>query len=112
MDDQLTSNHAIEAAAELTNWLNSIDTLYMSIDLDCFPSYEAPGVSAPASRGVAYEVIEPLVKLAASSGKLAVADVAELNPSHDIDNRTARLAARLVYVIANTAGHTASTDLR
>lgn len=102
LDDHMTANHAMEAAAALTNWLATIETLYMTIDLDCFPSHEAPGVSAPATRGVSYEVVEPLVRLAASSGKLAVADVAELNPSHDIDNRTARLAARLVYVIANT----------
>ncbi len=103
LDDHLTPSHALEAAAELTNWLATIETLYLTIDLDGFPSHEAPGVSAPATRGVSYDVVEPLVRLAASSGKLAVADVAELNPSHDIDNRTARLAARLVYMISNTA---------
>jgi arginase family enzyme len=29
-----------------------------------------------------------------------MADVAELNPRHDLDGRTARVAARLVYEIA------------
>ena len=34
-----------------------------------------------------------------ASGKLLHADVAELNPSFDIDNRTARVAARLVNTL-------------
>jgi formiminoglutamase len=34
-----------------------------------------------------------------ASGKLLHADVAELNPAFDIDNRTARVAARLVSIL-------------
>jgi formiminoglutamase len=34
-----------------------------------------------------------------TSGKLAVCDVAELNPGFDVDNRTARTAARLIHRI-------------
>jgi formiminoglutamase len=32
--------------------------------------------------------------------KLLVADIAELNPRHDTDGRTARTASRLVYELA------------
>ena len=39
---------------------------------------------------------EAIVLQAAVCGKLRVADVAELNPSFDIDNRTARVAARII----------------
>jgi formiminoglutamase len=45
---------------------------------------------------VALEVVEPILDLVAASGKLRLADIAELNPAHDIDGRTARVAARLV----------------
>jgi formiminoglutamase len=34
-----------------------------------------------------------------ASGKVIAADIAELNPQYDIDHRTARLAAALVYII-------------
>jgi formiminoglutamase len=63
----------------------------------------APGVSAPAARGVALDVIEPIIDAVAGSGKLRLADIAELNPALDIDQRTARVAARLVARVLETA---------
>lgn len=75
------------------------DHLYLTIDLDVLPAAEAPGVSAPAARGVPLALIEPLIELIRDSGKLRLADLAELNPSRDIDGRTARVAARLVHLL-------------
>jgi formiminoglutamase len=36
---------------------------------------------------------------AAQSVKLLAIDIAEVNPRHDIDSRTARLAARIVHAL-------------
>jgi formiminoglutamase len=80
-----------------------VDHLYLTVCLDVFPAAAAPGVSAPASLGVAPALVERLLDVVVSSGKLRVADVAELNPRQDIDARTARLAARLVARIAEGA---------
>ena len=41
----------------------------------------------------------PAADIAAASGKLRLLDIAELNPSLDVDNRTARTAARLIHRI-------------
>jgi formiminoglutamase len=57
----------------------------------------APGVSAPAPMGVPYSVIEALACRVKRSGKLRVADIVEINPDFDIDNHTARVAARLAW---------------
>ena len=84
----------------LQNFLAGVDCAYLSICLDVLPASVAPGVSAPAACGVALDVIETLIREVKQSGKLAVADVAELNPDFDQDNRTARVAARLVHHIA------------
>jgi formiminoglutamase len=84
---------------QLQNFIDDCDVLYLTIDLDVLPASEAPGVSAPASRGVGLEVLEPLIETIKSSGKLKLADIAEYNPVFDIDNRTARVAARLFYNI-------------
>ena len=54
------------------------------------------GVSAPASLGVSYERIRAMAVAIARTGKLALVDVVELNPTFDIDNRTAKAAARLI----------------
>jgi formiminoglutamase len=80
-----------------------VDHLYLTVCLDVFPAAAAPGVSAPAALGVAPALVERLLDVVVASGKLRVADVAELNPRHDIDARTARLAARLVARIAEGA---------
>jgi formiminoglutamase len=102
LDERMTLLHLEEAKQDLSDWLEQIDHLYLTVCLDVFPAANAPGVSAPAALGVVPEVIEPLIKLAAKSKKLAIMDVAELNPNHDIDSHTARLAARLIYQAVNT----------
>ncbi|TVP44014.1 MAG: formimidoylglutamase [Halomonas sp.] len=85
---------------DLERFMVRCDHLYLTIDLDVLPASEAPGVSAPAARGVSLSVIEPLIEAIRDSGKLRLADLAELNPDHDTDSRTARAAARLVFQLA------------
>lgn len=87
--------------ATLGAFLDGVDHVYLTICLDVLPAAVAPGVSAPAARGVGLEVIEPLIDAVVASGKLRLADVAELNPRFDIDAHTARVAARLVARVAD-----------
>jgi formiminoglutamase len=101
LDEQMTSNDGAAIVATLSGFLERVDHLYFTICLDVLPAALAPGVSAPAARGVALDVIEPIIDLVAASGKLRVADIAELNPTHDIDQRTARVGARLVARLAS-----------
>ncbi|MDT8893817.1 formimidoylglutamase [Halomonas sp. I1] len=84
---------------DLERFIARCDHVYLTIDLDVLPAAEAPGVSAPAARGVPLALLEPLVETVRDSGKLRLADLAELNPDHDIDGRTARVAARLVHLL-------------
>ncbi|MEU7363440.1 formimidoylglutamase [Streptomyces olivaceoviridis] len=80
-------------------FIDSCDIVHLSIDLDVLPAAVAPGVSAPAAYGVQMDIIEHVCAKVAASGKLAVCDIAELNPDLDIDNRTARTGARLIHRI-------------
>ncbi|MFD6390701.1 formimidoylglutamase [Nocardia sp. NPDC060259] len=84
-------------AAFVADFLAGIDLLYLTIDLDVLPAAVAPGVSAPAAYGVALSTIQAVCDQVTASGTLAVVDVAELNPGLDIDQRTARTAARLIH---------------
>ena len=45
---------------------------------------------------MSYERIRAMAVAIAQTGKLALVDVVELNPTFDIDNRTAKAAARLI----------------
>ncbi|SET13881.1 arginase family protein [Thorsellia anophelis] len=83
----------------LDDFLNRFEHLYISIDLDVFSYTQAPGVSAPAVCGVPLYVIEWILGYLFSSGKVRIADIAELNPNFDIDNHTSKLAAYLVTVL-------------
>ena len=59
-------------------------------------------IHAAALAGLQQDVIallEPLIETVRDSGKLRLADLAELNPAFDIDHRTARVAARLVHLL-------------
>src|SRR5690606_37562603 len=104
LDEEMTSHHA--PLARLDAFLENVDHVYFTLCLDVLPAGVAPGVSAPAARGVGLDVIEALVDHVAQSGKMRLADIAELNPDFDIDHHTARTAARLVARIANRASAT------
>lgn len=100
-DDTLAAHTLPQHAEALAQWLQGFDHVYLTLCLDVLPAPVAPGVSAPAARGVGLEVLEPLVKAVAGCGRLRVADIAELCPPHDIDHRTARTAARLAWQIVS-----------
>jgi formiminoglutamase len=87
--------------------LNTVDELYVTVCLDVFPAHTAPGVSAPSTLGISVEfVVHMLHWIAESQATFTynwrLADVAEMNPYYDIDNRTAKLAARIVYEMVAT----------
>lgn len=95
--------------AELQAKLAEVDLVYLTIDIDGLPHAMAPGVSAPAARGVPMDIVEPLLDAVAATGKLAVMDVAELSPPLDRDNVTARVAARLIHRVSHAVTHRAQS---
>jgi formiminoglutamase len=101
LDEELVVASLDAAHATLASFIASVDRVYLTLCLDVLPAAVAPGVSAPAARGIGLDVLEPLVDDVVRSGKLALADIAEMNPRYDIDGRTARVAARLIARIAN-----------
>lgn len=101
-DHQITYPNLVGNLEKLSEFIKQCDYLYLTIDLDVFPAATAPGVSAPAARGVSYDNLAPLLELVLQHpDKLLLADIAEYNPNYDIDQQTARLAARLCWDIAN-----------
>jgi formiminoglutamase len=101
LDEQLTADRLGETREALAGFVGSVDRVYLTLCLDVLPAAVAPDVSAPAARGIGLDIVEPLVDEVVRSGKLAIADIAEMNPRYDIDARTARVAARLAARVAN-----------
>jgi formimidoylglutamase len=82
--------------SELARLAGRCEALFVSIDLDVFPAAFAPGVSAPGVEGPSPAEGRQLAFLAGSNPKVRLFELMELNPKHDIDERTARLAAALL----------------
>ncbi|SUX47803.1 formimidoylglutamase [Chryseobacterium indoltheticum] len=74
----------------------SVDFLYVTICIDVFNAAIAPGVSASAYNGIfADSAFMHLYRHILKNDKLIALDIAEVNPSFDIQDNTARLAASL-----------------
>ncbi|QQT27210.1 formimidoylglutamase [Sphingobacterium spiritivorum] len=83
---------------QLEQFIAKVDCIYMTIDLDVFAAAYAPGVSATAFCGILPDQhFFKLFNTILNSGKLRSYDIAELNPVFDVDNRTAKLAADLIF---------------
>lgn len=98
-DHELTGG--IERARrEISALFERNDLIYLTIDMDVLPHAVAPGVSAPAARGVPLAIIEALIDLVLlrareAPEKLPLADIVEVCPRLDQDLVTARVAAVL-----------------
>lgn len=106
LDEALTWPGREAACRAIDEFIDGLDALQLSVCLDAFPAAAAPGVSAPAARGLAPDLgLSLLAHLLERAGhgtpqsKVVLAEVAELAPRLDPDGRTARLAARIVHDI-------------
>lgn len=106
LDEELVWPHWGAACRAIDEFVAQVDALQVTVCLDAFPASVAPGVSAPASRGIAPDfALSLLAHMLAGAGhgtsesKVISAEIAELCPREDPDGRTARLAARVVHDI-------------
>ncbi|VDY43978.1 formimidoylglutamase [Salmonella enterica subsp. enterica serovar Daytona] len=90
-----------DALAQMTQFIDKVDKIYLTIDLDVLPVWEMPAVSAPAALGVPLIQVLRLIEPVCRSGKLQAADLVEFNPRFDEDGAAARVAARLGWQIAH-----------
>lgn len=81
----------------LDEFADSCDVLYITICMDVFNAAIAPGVSAVAYNGIFADVpFMMLYRHLLVKPNLCALNVAEVNPTYDLQDRTARLAAALV----------------
>ncbi|MCW8108550.1 formimidoylglutamase [Alteromonas ponticola] len=86
--------------------LREVDQLYVTVCMDAFPVSLCPGVSAPSALGICpNETIKVIQWLSNACTEHDVewrlSDIAELNPSLDSDNKTARFAARIAFELTS-----------
>lgn len=96
--DTLNTENLIDKFQEKLDKLSKTsDSIIISLDLDMIQASYAPGVSAPAVEGFTPEQVKDLLQVSARNKKVTSLGIYELNPTLDIDDRTARLAAYCAY---------------
>ena len=95
--DELFFENLPNLYAKINEFIDQSDVVYLTICMDVFNVSIAPGVSALAYNGIfADAAFMHFFKLILTSKKLIAMDVAEVNPTYDTNEITARLAASLI----------------
>ena len=71
----------------------------MSVDLDALDPTDAPGVGTPVPGGLSGEALLDAMSAWAGDSRLRALEIAEYNPLHDRDGRTAELAMRVAATV-------------
>lgn len=103
--------HGMDTA--LDRVLDGVDAqthLHLSLDLDALDPVWAPGVSTPVPGGLDPLQMRTCMRRLRDSGRVGSVDLVELNPLHDEQQKTARLAvALMVELWAQGEGKTQSS---
>lgn len=97
----ITEKNYADVNSKIDSFIEKHRHIYVTICSDLFNSAVAPGVSAMQPFGMNPETVLNLVKQIIGSKKVISIDIAEVSPRFDQDNRTAKLAAILIYGIIN-----------
>ena len=71
--------------------------IFWGLDMDVVRASDAPGVSAPSPTGLTAEEFCLVAQIAGRDTRSRILEISEVNPSYDIDLRTARLAAVAIW---------------
>lgn len=96
-DMRFIDEHGMRAA--MARALAGVDEgthLHVSLDVDFLDPEIAPGVATTVRGGPSYREAQLCMEMIADTGRLASLDIVEINPAHDVHNRTAELAVDLV----------------
>jgi arginase len=83
----------VEQAVNLAG--NGTAGVHVSFDMDVCDPAIAPGVGTPVKGGLDYREAHMVMEIVADSGLLTSLDLVEVNPTLDVRNHTAELAAEL-----------------
>ncbi|QLK86692.1 formimidoylglutamase [Staphylococcus sp. 17KM0847] len=85
---------------KIEQFIHTHDVILFTICMDVIDSAYAPGVSAAAVLGLTPSIVLSLAKRIMQYDKVTSLSIAEMNPTYDIDQRTAKLIAHmLTYLI-------------
>lgn len=92
----------IKTFDKVDEFISNKDYIYITICSDVFSSAFAPGVSSPQPFGMDPELLITIFKhILKFRDKVISFDISEVSPRFDSDNRTAKLAAIIIFALIN-----------
>lgn len=85
--------------SQIQKFIEQVDIIYLTIDLDVLPTHTMFAVSAPSALGVEMRVLLSLASTIAKTKKLKAVDLVEYNPDLDPQQLCAKVPARFVWQI-------------
>ena len=73
------------------------NAIFWGLDMDVVRSADAPGVSAPNPTGLTGEEFCLIGSIAGGDKRTRLFEISEMNPTYDVDGRTAKLAAVTIW---------------
>lgn len=70
---------------------------FLGLDIDSIQAADAPGVSASSPIGLSGREVMQCIQVAKQYNNLKVFEITEVNPKYDVDDRTVKLTAQLIY---------------
>lgn len=110
-DECRHSKAILNFTQSLEKLARQVDMIVISVDLDSVAEAFAPGVSAPQSEGFTPTELIEFCEIAGANEKVLSLGIFELNPLHDLGDRTARLAATCAFRFLEKAQMIFETDL-
>lgn len=102
---QLRDGRAVAAFADsLKKLVSRCDAVVVSLDLDAAAEAFAPGVSAPQAEGFTSSELVRFCEIAGETPQVSSLGIFELNPEHDLGDRTSRLAATGAFRFLRSRG--------
>ena len=78
------------------DYLDDVEAIHLSLDLDALDPNECPGVGTPVRGGLTYRESHLAMELLSDCGKVKSAEFVEVNPILDERNKTAAVAVALM----------------
>ena len=97
--EECTLDNIPQIKKTIQAFMDEVDYIYLTIDLDGFSSEYCPGVSAASPIGFQPKFALELINHIFYSKKVISSDIAEMNPIYDVEQITALMAADLMKTI-------------
>jgi len=103
LDTKMTYRYFENIKIQIDTFLKEKEFIYITIDTDVFSAHLVPAVSALCSRGIDINITYDILEYIFSNYKdrVGLVDIAEFNPTYDINDIGLKTIARLVYDIVH-----------